>query len=406
MRRRLAVVEFTMSAGGVERVLKGLARAFLEIPEARDWEITFLLSRYTSAHRPVSWPEALHGPRVRVEWLGESNPVSRALRPFAHAQGIPGLPFTRIPGYVAARTLWRVGPSWMRAALGEHRALIQRAGDRFDAMYLHYPFWMKPPPIRCPVLTTPTDFNFKHFLPADSLRRRVHEAAFSAWLDRSDRLLVSSHAMDDELRHFYPQHAGKARVVHLGVDTGVPAPTATALAACRERLGLPDRFALLTGWVTPHKNTLVVVEALGLLRKRGIDLPLVLVGPNAADLADGARPTFEPEYLARIRGAMQASGLRQGRDLLLPGYVPDDDLRCLFHLATAFVFPTRYEGFGLPSLEATLAGCPTVASSIPALVEQDRILGGAYRIFDPDDPAELADALASVLADEAAARER
>ena len=402
--RRLAIVEFTMSAGGVERVLKGIAGALLEIPEAEGWDVTLLMARYNSAHRRVEWPAELTGPRLHVEWLGEGSALSRALRPLAHAQGIPGLPFTRIPGYVAARTLWRLGPAWMRAALGEHRALIQQAGDRFDAMYLHYPFWLAPPPIRCPVLTTPTDFNFKFFLPEDSVRRRVHERAFSAWMDRSDRLLLSSHAMEEELRRFYPQHLAKARVVHLGVDPRERTPDAAGLAACRGRLGLPERFALVTGWIAPHKDTLVVIEALAALRRRGIELPVVLVGPNAADLATGAPAGFGAAYVERVRAAMREGGLVVGREVLVPGYVSDDDLRGLFHLATAFVFPTRYEGFGLPSLEATLAGCPAVVSAIPPLLEQDRILGGAYRLFEPGNATELADRLAWVLSNEEEAR--
>ena len=404
--RRLAIVEFTMSAGGVERVLKGLAGGILSIPEAAGWDVTLLLSRYSSAHRRVEWPAELTGPRLRVEWLGEHNPVSRAIDPIAHAQGVLGIRATRVPGYLAGRLLRRLGPRPLRLALGDPGTLISQASERFDAMYLHYPFWMQPPPLRCPVLTTPTDFNFKHHLQEGSLRRRIHERALSAWLERSNRLLVSSHAMNDELRRFYPQHAAKARVVHLGVETQGPVPGAGELAACRARLGLPERFVLVTGWVTPHKNTLVVIEALTELRRRGVHLPLVLVGPNAADVAPGVRPAFEAGYIDRIRDAMRTGALVVGRDVLLPGYVSDEDVRRLFHLATVFVFPTLYEGFGLPSLEATLAGCPTVASSIPALTEQDRILGGAYHLFDPSSPAGLADTLASILGDEKGARDR
>jgi glycosyltransferase involved in cell wall biosynthesis len=388
----------------VERVLKGLAAALLEIPEAEDWDVTLLLSRYNSAHKRVAWPVGLTGPRLHIEWMGEENPVSRAIDPLAHAQGVFGLSFTRIPGYVAARTLWKLGPAALRAALGDRRALISRASRRFDAMLFTYPFWLEAPPLHCAVLSSPSDFNFKHFLPEGSLRRRVHEKALRGWLERSERLLVYGGAMADEVRRFYPEHAGKTVPVPLGVTTGRPSPSAESLAALRRLWALPERFALVTGWITPHKNSLVVVEALAELRLRGIDLPVVFVVPNATELADGAPPGFNAPYVESVRAAMRKGGLVHGRDILTLGYVGDDELERLFHLATAYVFPTLYEGFGLPSLEATLAGCPAVVSSIPPLLEQHRALGGAYRVFDPGNPSTLAEQLAWVLAHEVEAR--
>lgn len=404
--RRLAIVEFTMSAGGVERVLKGLAGALLEIPEAQDWEVTLLLARYNSAHRKVEWPATLTGPRLRVEWLGQDTAAGRALDPLAHAQGLPGLPFTRIPAYLATRALWKVGPEAFRASLGDPRALIARASRRFDAMLFTYPFWMKAPPLHCAVLSSPSDFNFKHFLPEGSLRRRIHERALRSWMERSDRLLVYCEAMADELREHYPEFSDRTVPVQLGVTTGRPAPTPGALAELRRERGLPERFALVTGWITPHKDPLVVVRALSELRRRGTPLPVVFVGPNATELADGAPPGFNAAYVASVRAAMQEGGLVHGRDLFTLGYVSDDDLTRLFHLATAYLFPTRYEGFGLPSLEATLAGCPAVVSAIPPLLEQHRALGGAYHVFEPGDAMALADRLAGILSNEAEARAR
>ncbi len=402
--RRLAIVEFTMSAGGVERVLKGLAGALLEIPEAEDWDVTLLLARYNSAHKKVEWPAELTGPRLHVEWMGQETAVSRALDPLAHAQGIPGLPFTRIPGYVLARTLWKIGPEGFRALVGDSRALISRASRRFDAMLFTYPFWLEAPPLHCAVLSSPSDFNFKHFLPEGGLRQRIHEKALRTWMERSDRLLVYCEAMADELRHFYPEYAARTVPVPLGVTTGKAAPAPESLAALRLQHGLPERFALMTGWITPHKDPLVVIQAAAELRRRGTPLPVVFVGPNATELADGAPPGFNAAYVAEVRRAMQEGGLVHGRDVFTLGYVSDDELTRLFHMATAYLFPTRYEGFGLPSLEATLAGCPAVVSSIAPLIEQDRVLRGVYRLFEPGNSRALAEQLAWVLEHEEAAR--
>jgi glycosyltransferase involved in cell wall biosynthesis len=394
--RRLAIVEYLMSAGGVARVLRELARALLEVPEARGWDVTLLLSRYDTAHRRVEWPPELTGPRLRVEWLGDQSFASRLLDPIAHAQGVFGIPFSGAAGPLAGRLLRSHGPPAWRAWLGDPFQLIARASRRFDLLYFTYPFWMDVPDVAVPVVTTPQDFAFKHFLPEGSRGRRLQERTTRAWVERSDLLLLSSEAVMEELLRYYPEHAARARVVRLGVDVGRPAPSAAESEAVRVRLGLPRRFLLVTGWVIEHKNQLAVVEALARLRGVGVPVPAVFVGPNAGQID---RPAGEAlgAYAARVRAALRRSGLVAGRDYFVPGHVSDADLQALFRLATAFVLPSLYEGFGLPSLEALRAGCPTIVSSIPPLEEQNRLLGGMLRTFDPRDPAALADQVAWVL---------
>jgi glycosyltransferase involved in cell wall biosynthesis len=93
-----------------------------------------------------------------------------------------------------------------------------------------------------------------------------------------------------------------------------------------------------------------------------------------------------------------------GKDFFAPGYVSDAEVRCLHRMATAYVLPSFYEGFGLPSLEALRAGCPTIVSAIPPLEEQNRLLGGIVPTFDPNDPAALADRILAVLEHTDAAR--
>lgn len=403
--KSLAVVEYLMSAGGVERVLRGLARSFLRIPEARAWDITFLLSRYTSAHTRAGWPAELTGPNVRVEWLGDGSRVARAVDALAHAQGLGGLRATRTPLYLATRALRSVGPLRWRARLGDPFALISEASERFDVLYFHYPFWMGVPPMKAPVVTTPADFNFKHFLPEGTRARRAQERSTRAWLDRSDRLLLSSHAVLDELGRFYPEHVAKAEVVHLGVDVGRAPPGADELERVRRRHGLPDRFVLVTGWVMSHKNQLAVVEAMARLRERGQGLPIVFAGPNTAALS-APSPALARTYVDDVRDALARGGFTAGRDFLALGYVTDAEIQALYRLATAFVCPSFYEGFGLPGLEAMLAGCPVALSAIPPFEEQRRVLGGVVPLFDPADPAALAEVIAGIAARPAEARER
>jgi glycosyltransferase involved in cell wall biosynthesis len=402
--RRLAIVEYIMSAGGVERVLRGLAGAFLEIPEARGWDVTFLLSRYNSANRRCEWPAELTGPRLHVEWLGEHTAASRMIDPLAHAQGIGRMRWTRVPGFIAGRAARRLGPMRWRAHLGDPFSLVAANASRFDLLYFTYPVLMFPPPASTPMVTTPQDFNFLHFFPPGHLTRTRQEAVTRAWLGRSDRVLLTTDAVLDEMRRFYPEHVSKAHVARLGIEAAPPVATSSELDSFRRFHALPSKFVLMAGWVMEHKNQLALVDAIVRLRERGRQVPMVFVGPNAVNLVEARDPGFPEGYAGRVRAALRESGLVPGRDFHVLGYVSDSDVQKLYRLATVFVLPSLYEGFGLPSLEALRAACPTIVSAIPPLLEQARLLGGGVPSFDPADPAALADRIAWVLDHEDEAR--
>jgi glycosyltransferase involved in cell wall biosynthesis len=395
--RRLAIVEYVMSAGGLERVLRGLAGAFLEIPEARDWDITFLLARYNSAYHLCEWPDTLTGPNLRVEWLGEGSAVTRLVNSLAHAQGVRGVPLSKPGGAVLARLARGTGPEAWRAWLGDPRALIARASTRFDLLCFPYPVGLAAPDLTVPVATTPQDFNFKHFLSEGDPRRRREEAVTRSWLARSDRILLTTDAVQDELRRFYPEFAERSGVVRLGVDAGSAAPDPARLERFRRERGLPGEFVLMTGWVVEHKNHLAVIEALSRLRGQGRLIPAVFAGPNALHLREAREAGFPQGYAGRVRAALREAGFEHGRDFHVLGFVGDEEIRMLQSLATVFLLPSLYEGFGLPSLEALRAGCPTIVSAIPPLEEQDRLLGGGLSMVDPKDPVTLADRIAWVL---------
>jgi glycosyltransferase involved in cell wall biosynthesis len=153
----------------------------------------------------------------------------------------------------------------------------------------------------------------------------------------------------------------------------------------------------MTGWVVEHKNHLAVVEALTRLRRQGRSIPAVFAGPNTLHLRESRELGFPQGYAGRVRSALAEAGFEHGRDFHVLGWVGDEEIRCLQSLATVFLLPSLYEGFGLPSLEALQAGCPTIVASIPPLEEQNRMIGGMLRTFDPRDPADLADRIAWVL---------
>ena len=136
----------------------------------------------------------------------------------------------------------------------------------------------------------------------------------------------------------------------------------------RERYQLDHRFVLYVGNIKPHKNLVRLIEAFDELRRRGFeDLKLLIIGD-------------EISKLPALRRAVHGHKLHKHVRFL--GYLPDDTLAILYRLAAVFVFPSLYEGFGLPPLEAMASGTPVVTSNVSSLPE---VTGDAAVLVDPYD---------------------
>jgi glycosyltransferase involved in cell wall biosynthesis len=159
------------------------------------------------------------------------------------------------------------------------------------------------------------------------------------------------------------------------------APFPEKLNDLRRRYELPERFILQVGALEPRKNHLSTLEAYHQLRSqaRNANLGLVLAGPPGWNNGP-------------ILKAIRNSPFHE--DIRLLGFVSDDDRRMLYHAASVLVFPSFYEGFGLPPLEAMASGLPVVASNSGAIGE---VVDNAGILVDPYRPTEIADALAAIL---------
>jgi glycosyltransferase involved in cell wall biosynthesis len=215
------------------------------------------------------------------------------------------------------------------------------------------------------------------FQPGVRARRSsglIERATIGLGVRRAGRLLCISEATRADLVARYPWAADKTSVTPLAADPRFAEPPAPgSLEEVRRRHGLDERFVLCTGTLEPRKNLLRVLEAHAGLT----DVQLALVGPRG----------WEFEAILEEAG-------RRGDGVRVLGQLTDDDLAALYHACTVFCYPSLYEGFGLPLLEAMAAGAACVTSSVSSLPE---VGGDAVVYVDPTSVDEIRSAIARLL---------
>ncbi|HXF73812.1 MAG TPA: MSMEG_0565 family glycosyltransferase [Actinomycetota bacterium] len=205
-----------------------------------------------------------------------------------------------------------------------------------------------------------------------------------------DGVIVVSRTWREALRRDF---GVRAWVVTNGVDLPrFRRPARADGARLRRRVGADGRFLFLTvGGIEPRKGSLELVEALARLRRSVRPAPVVVV-VGGHSFQDHGR------YRERVLGRARGLGVELGRDLVLLGTVPDDEVPRWYWAADAFVFPSVKEGFGLALLEALAAGLPVVATDIP--VFREFLVPGEHALLAPPGDADaLADAMARILGD-------
>jgi len=210
-----------------------------------------------------------------------------------------------------------------------------------------------------------------------------------AALTPKDWVLCVSESTRRDLLEYRPDLAPeRILVAHLAAAPRfAPCQDDTRLRAVRQRYGIPDDvpYVLGLGTLEPRKNVTATTRAfLALVEQEKIDdMHLVLAGPLGW------------QYEEILAAARQSEAVRQR--IIFTGYVDDTDLPALYSGALAFVYPSRYEGFGLPVLEAMACGVPVIASSTSSLPE---VVGDAGILVDPDDIDGLAEAMHRLYQDE------
>jgi glycosyltransferase involved in cell wall biosynthesis len=258
------------------------------------------------------------------------------------------------------------------------QALQPWAVRRAKLDLLHSPAFVGPVVGACPLVVTVHDLSFLFFPQSFRALNRSYLRLFTRLsVRRAQRVLAVSESTKRDLVQYYGLSPAKVDVVHNGVDRAFRPLPADVVAAFRRQAGLPDRFLLFVGTLEPRKNVVRLIEAYARLPKERP--PLVLVG---------GKGWLYDQIFARVEA------LNLSNQVHFAGYVLAEDLPLWYNAADLFVYPSLYEGFGLPPLEAMACGTAVITSTASSLPE---VVGTAGQMVDPTDTQALATAMEQVL---------
>ena len=258
------------------------------------------------------------------------------------------------------------------------RALVRESGVEL----LHVPSPFAPTPCSVPLVSTIHDIAPFLYPTALPTRMRLrYKRQFRRTVEEANRIITVSRITYSALGVYAGVDQTKARVIHNGVSGRFkPVTDAKALKAARSRHSLPDHYAFWVGDLRPEKNLPFLVQAWARLREQTKDVPMLV-------LAGRKRGEFR-----KVQDEVRKHGLESA--VMFSGFIPDDDLPAVYSAASVFVFPSLYEGFGLPPLEAMACGTPCVVSNSSSLPE---VTGTAALLFNPTSHEGFVDCMNKVL---------
>ncbi len=350
------------STGGIEQVIIGLASGFSSLSDG-DEEYLFLAYEGADA-----WIKPyLQGPCRILPAGPPPNPLKVKL-------------MYRFP---LLRAIWHrlVSP-----VLGERSVRVPRSDGTIEQAGVNLMHFT----IQTAFLTTipsvfvPYDLQHLHlpnlFTPRERLKR---ERLYRTFCDQAQLVVALSEWGGQDLITHYQLPAEKVVVVPLGsVLDAYPPPQASDLLVIRKKYSLPDRFLFYPAYSWPHKNHKRLLDALALLRDRAsLSVPVVFSGGQGV-------------FFKALRQHVQK--LQLGDQVRFVGFVSPTELVGLYRLCSGLIFPSLFEGWGLPILEAFASGVPVACSNVTSLPE---VAGDAALMFDPYDVEQIAAAVARLWQD-------
>ncbi len=272
----------------------------------------------------------------------------------------------------------------------EFRTILKRLGC--DLVHIPHLFWL-PRSLPCPYVMTVHDL-LEHMSRSkghSGFRRSMHYQLTRRVLNGAARIIAVSKFSKSEVEQLFGIPSKRVEVIYNAIDErflhGHASDADRQLIAERYLVTYP--FLLYAGRISPHKNLVRIIEAFSALRgeleKEGLfpDLKLIIIGDDLSGHPD-------------LRRTVIRSGVHN--EVRFFGFVPIDVLRIFYDVANVFLFPSLYEGFGLPPLEAMAHGTPVVTSNTSSLPE---VVGNAAVLVNPENVFEIMRATHRVLVDHA-----
>jgi glycosyltransferase involved in cell wall biosynthesis len=280
-------------------------------------------------------------------------------------------------GRFTPQPIWPTN-SFVRIPFGVPRELRSRPVDVFHAQFIVPPF------VKCRTVTTIPDIAYEHY---PEFFPRFHVAWSSKLVPwsarRADHVITVSHYSKADLVNLYKIDPDKVTVTYeAAAEEFCVRDRGQAREYIARHYGIDRPIVLYVGRLQGRKNLVRLIEAYSMARRRGVDHQLVLVGKK--------------EWMVQSI-VEKIVDLKLSRDVILTGYVASADLPWFYSAAEIFAYPSIFEGFGLPVLEAMACGIPVITSRGSSLEE---VAGGAAMIVDPFDIGSLNLALERLLGDE------
>ncbi len=260
--------------------------------------------------------------------------------------------------------------------------------ENLDTM--HFPHFNLPILYRRPFTVTIHDLTLTLFpMPVAGFKKVIkffqqiaYKVIIKNAVHKARKVIAVSHNTANDLKELLHTPASKIHVIHNGVN-----PEYTLITKPEKdhptlkKYNITKEFILYTGVWRHHKNLPRLIKAFSKLRTKGLDIQLVLTGNNS-DRFKEIRQTIEEENVSQ--------------DVITPGFVSEKELLHLYNAALIYAFPSLYEGFGLPPLEAMKCGTPVVASNVSSIPE---VCADAALYFDPYDTDDIADKISTLYHD-------
>lgn len=263
------------------------------------------------------------------------------------------------------------------------RYLRDHAVDIYHTQYIT-PFFVSR---KIKIITTIHDVSFRVFPRYIRFSDRFFlNMLIPLSLRRADKIIAVSKFTRDEIIRWYPRvSASKIEVAYNAISENFFHEDCSfeTLESVRKKYKLPSEFILYLGTMQPRKNIPALIEAYAQLRKKIPEIKLVIGGKKDGHNFDfGIDKKIKKYFLEK--------------DVIFPGYIDEKDKPALFRLSCVFCFPSLYEGFGVPIIEAMASGTPVIASNIPAHKE---IAGESALFFNPESSKDLEEKLYQVCTD-------